>query len=132
MEYPSFITLFQHGDGRSSVRRPRRRLKMTKLKNEITAEEAIVLAGPTPEERIGPVLAEIREAATKGARNIHLHDWWANMAYRPQIDGRNDPATQKNKRDYAECLKLLAERGFKTDFYYAEHQFVDMYLIVSW
>lgn len=86
----------------------------------ITATEARELAGPTVEERLGPVYDLIREAATAKQREAHLKDdFWARGGY-------------DQNPEYTKAVKILENDGFKVRFFYQESQFVDMYTIVEW
>ena len=87
--------------------------------SKITAAEARRLAGPTVQERVDEVYPLIREAAEKGKRQIHLHDWWANEGYGGTVE-------------YKLACKILEDDGYKVCFFYEERQFVDMYTIVEW
>ena len=85
----------------------------------ITAQEARKLAGPTVQERVDEVYPLIREAAEKGGRTIHLHDWWANEGYKDTVE-------------YKQACMILEGDVYKVKFFYEERQFVDMYTIVEW
>lgn len=96
---------------------------MESMKNEITAEEAKQLAGPTPQERVEEVLSKIKLAAKNKQRSLNLTDeWWSYAGYEGEA----------KRPDYAECCKLLRDRGFQIDFFYEERQFVNMYVIIKW
>lgn len=86
---------------------------------KITAAEARKLAGPTVQERVDEVYPKIREAATKGERSIHLHDFWAHEGY-------------SKTAEYKQACMILEGEGYKVRFFYEERQFVDMYTIVEW
>lgn len=86
---------------------------------KITAAEARKLAGPTVQERVDEVYPLIREAAEKGKREIHLHEWWAHEGYAGSVE-------------YKQAVKILEGDGYKVRFFYEERQFVDMYTVVEW
>ena len=87
---------------------------------KITAAEAKSLAGLTIEERVDLVFDQIREAATKRKRELHLtDDFWSRGGY------SETPEWKKAKQ-------LLTAEGFKVDFFYEEKQFVNMYTLVKW
>ena len=87
---------------------------------KITAQEARELSGPTVQERVDAVYPVIREAATKGKRDIMLRDkFWADGGY-------------SASKDWKQAVMILEGDGFKVGFYYNESQFVDMATTVEW
>lgn len=87
--------------------------------SKITAQEARKLAGPTVQERVDEVYPLIRDAAEKGRREIHLHDWWATEGY-------------SGSADWKQACMILEGDGYTVKFFYAEYQFVSMYTVVEW
>ena len=86
----------------------------------ITANEARVLAGPTPKERVDELEPVIRVAAEAGDRSIVLHDdFWVHEGY-------------SKTPEYRKACEILEGLGYKVKFFYEERQFVDMYTIVEW
>jgi len=87
---------------------------------KITAAEARALSGLTVEEHVSEVYPLIREAAEKKLRNVNLHGpFWAHDGY-------------LGTHEWQKAKKILENDGFKVEFFYTEHQFVDMYTIVEW
>ena len=86
----------------------------------IKASEAIQLAGPTIQERVELLSPLIEAAAKLKKRSINVHDsFWVNEGY-------------SQTKDYKAACKILHDLGYKTEFFYEERQFVNMYTIVSW
>lgn len=86
----------------------------------ITAQEARVLVGPTPQERVDGLENLIRIAAGEKRRSLNLRDdFWVNGGY-------------AKTKDYQLACKILEGLGYKVKFFYEERQFVDMYTIVEW
>jgi len=96
------------------------------MTNTFSAAEARMLSGETVEEKVNSLLDAIKEAATKGKRELRTSweyhkddDLWVNGGY-PQ------------SADWKEAVEKLTGRGFEVSFYYQESQFVDMYTLVKW
>ena len=88
--------------------------------NRITADMARDLCGRTLEEELKYAYNEIRAAAEKGLRKVHLTDnFWVFGGYR-------------STKQYQKAKAILEKDGFAVDFSYKAHQFIDMYTVVSW
>lgn len=87
----------------------------------ITAQEARTIAGPTAQERVDALEADIKKAALEKKRSINLYDpFWVHEAY-------------SGSAEFKQAKMILEGLGYKVDFYYKEHSIaVDMYTIVSW
>jgi len=110
------------GDYYISYRKATEKLLEVKetVMTKITAQEARELAGPTVQERVDAVYPVIREAATKGKRDIMLRDkFWADGGY-------------SASKDWQQAVMILEGEGYKVGFYYNESQFVDMGTTVEW
>lgn len=110
------------GDYYISYRKATEKLLEVKepVMTKITAQEARELAGPTVQERVDAVYPLIREAATKGKRDIMLRDkFWADGGY-------------SASKDWQQAVMILEGDGYKVGFYYNESQFVDMATTVEW
>ena len=91
----------------------------------ITANEARLLSGETPEEKVEAIQPLIEEAAKKGRRAIIIRDsnvgggMWVNGGY-------------NSTDEWKECVEILRGLGYAVRFYYEERQFVDMGTEISW
>lgn len=88
---------------------------------KITAEEARLLAGLTPEEEVDWVFDLIREAAHRKQRSIKLcnSNIWKTGGY-------------SNSPEWLKACRLLEEMGFETEYYFSEDQASVSYTKVSW
>lgn len=92
----------------------------------ITAAKARELAGKTVGEKVHAIGERIRELATEKKRSLRCgydysadQDLWINGGY-----GQTP--------EWKEAVAMLEKAGFQVSFYYAEHQFVDMYTLIEW
>jgi hypothetical protein len=91
-----------------------------KYSMKFTAEKAREAFKPTAEDEISAIESDIELAATSGKRELILRSkFWVNEGY---------SKTPK----YQEACNILRENGYTVEFFYEEHQFVDMYTIVKW
>lgn len=89
----------------------------------ITAEEAVALAGPGAAEYLAEIESKIRFAAKAGKRELIIRDQpYANWFY-PKLE----PGCVG-----AEVVNQLNKNGFKVSLHYAEMQFVDIGLKITW
>jgi len=91
-----------------------------------TAEDARKLAGLSVKEKVGLILVAIKEAATNKRRQLRT-----GYDYKPDRDLWILGGYKKTK-DWNEACQILSDLGFQVEFYYAEHQLVDMYTIITW
>ena len=89
----------------------------------ITAKQAVELAGQGADEYLAEIESKIRFAAKSGKRELIIRDQpYANWLY-PKLE----PGCVA-----AEVVNVLNKNGFKVTLHYAEMQFLDIGLKITW
>ena len=89
----------------------------------ITAKQAIELAGPGATEYLAEIESKIRSAAKTGKRELIIREQpFAYWLY-PRLEQGSIGS---------EVVNELNKNGFKVSLHYAEMQFVDIGLKITW